>query len=384
MKHKIFKTFVPMLFPLLLVGCGNNQPEPEPEQPKNELTITCTKGPMTLNLIAHARAKTGKVIDYNINLRHSKDKINWENQTFQIQTSEEINKIIWSIELKKGESVYLAGNNPDGFSFINEETGAVTLSFSDTTLNSSANENDVEFKVSGSPLSLINATDFDIIELPPSSIATFQSLFLNSSVVDASELILSSQTLTTLCYANMFFECEKLINAPELPATTLTIGCYDGMFDNCTNLVNAPILPATTLAIGCYERMFDNCGSLTNAPTLPATTLAAGCYNHMFYRCTNLVNAPILPATTFNKQCEGCYSGMFEDCGKLANVEVSFGEGNNWPKIDSVGDFTYDWLVSAGWSVENPIFKWKGSSENLALERSGSTVPTNWKIEHID
>ena len=31
----------------------------------------------------------------------------------------------------------------------------------------------------------------------------------------------------------MFYECENLKKAPELPATTLTKGCYEGMFSGC-------------------------------------------------------------------------------------------------------------------------------------------------------
>ena len=34
----------------------------------------------------------------------------------------------------------------------------------------------------------------------------------------------------------MFYECENLKKAPELPATTLTKGCYEGMFSKCEKL----------------------------------------------------------------------------------------------------------------------------------------------------
>ena len=86
----------------------------------------------------------------------------------------------------------------------------------------------------------------------------------------------------------MFYDCSKLLNAPELNATTLAGSCYMGMFQSCLSLFNAPSLPATTLAEGCYRSMFSFCTTLKNAPALTATTLAERCYEHMFYMCEKL------------------------------------------------------------------------------------------------
>ena len=144
------------------------------------------------------------------------------------------------------------------------------LNFSDinpSPSNNSVAENDVEFKISGNLMSLINATDFDNMEIPSSSVATFLSLFYNSNLTDASELILPSQTLTVVCYGRMFQECIKLVNAPTLPATTLAESCYTDMFAGCVSLVSAPVLPATTFneqCEGCYENMFNFCEKLAN------------------------------------------------------------------------------------------------------------------------
>ena len=88
------------------------------------------------------------------------------------------------------------------------------------------------------------------------------------------------------CYYNMFYFCDSLTQAPDLPATTLANNCYSYMFYGCKSLTQAPELPATALANNCYWTMFNNCTALTKAPELPATILAKSCYYHMFYGCS--------------------------------------------------------------------------------------------------
>ena len=124
-------------------------------------------------------------------------------------------------------------------------------------------------------------------------------------------------TMTTYCYAFMFYQCTSLIQAPSLPATTLSKGCYDGMFDGCTSLTQAPSLPSTTLVSYCYNYMFSGCTNLTQAPDLPATTLTPYCYSNMFDGCTSLTKAPTLPATTL---AERCYFNMFRYCTNLTKA----------------------------------------------------------------
>ncbi len=170
----------------------------------------------------------------------------------------------------------------------------------------------------------------------------FYSLFKNTKVRKAENLILPATTLTSGCYRDMFRGCTSLTSAPELPATTLNNSCYTCMFYkcyslttapklpakklysdcyyqmfSCTALTTAPELPATELAKSCYNRMFSECTALTKAPELPATTLAEGCYGWMFSGCTSLTAAPTLPATTLT---ESCYQNMFENCTSLTSA----------------------------------------------------------------
>ena len=132
----------------------------------------------------------------------------------------------------------------------------------------------------------------------------FYRLFVSDTHLLSAPL-LTSTTLTTNCYSEMFNTCTSLTTIPELPATTLAIGCYTWMFRLCTSLTIASKLPATTLAVSCYYGMFYNCTSLTVAPELPATTLINGCYNYMFCGCTKLNYIKALfttkPSTTYNQ-----------------------------------------------------------------------------------
>jgi hypothetical protein len=124
----------------------------------------------------------------------------------------------------------------------------------------------------------------------------------------------STTTVSSYCYDQLFYWCNSLTKAPQLPATTLAVACYHDMFRDCTSLTTAPKLPATTLADYCYGYIFEWCTWLTTAPKLPATTLAQQCYRGMFKDCTWLRTIPTLPATTLAQQC---YLYMFYKCSKI-------------------------------------------------------------------
>ncbi len=145
----------------------------------------------------------------------------------------------------------------------------------------------------------------------------FYELFKESSIVDASKLLLPTTTLSKNCYYGMFNNSSNLINAPELKATALYEGCYAAMFSGCKSLAAAPTLAVQTLAKECYKEMFKGCTSLFTAPALPATTLAEGCYKDMFNGCTLITKAPELNAENL---ATSCYSNMFQDCTSLCEA----------------------------------------------------------------
>ena len=141
------------------------------------------------------------------------------------------------------------------------------------------------------------------------------AMFKGSNVVSAKNLIIEQGDWCDL----MFEDCEKLVEAPALPATVLRNNCYEGMFMGCTSLTTAPDLPATKLPAECYRSMFMNCTSLVNVPSvLPATELGERCCEKMFQYCTSLETAPELPAATLS---EKCYHSMFLGCSKLSYIK---------------------------------------------------------------
>ncbi|MBP5481416.1 MAG: leucine-rich repeat protein [Paludibacteraceae bacterium] len=233
---------------------------------------------------------------------------------------------------KKGDKVLLRGNNPNGVSYSNYN-------------NATSPDQYIHFDIidsiaaSGSVMSLIDSTGRkDTIpsqwcfyglfagcdkltqapELPATTLAghCYQNMFQGCSSLKQAP-VLPATSLTDYCYQNMFYGCSSLTQAPALPAIALALSCYSGMFYNCVGLTNAPELPATTLAISCYSSMFMGCTSLTQAPELPATTMVQNCYVSMFADCVNLSQAPELPATTLSNYC---YQRMFAGCTSLTQA----------------------------------------------------------------
>ena len=160
--------------------------------------------------------------------------------------------------LNKGEKMYLKGENNK---------------YASSTSKYSHFNSDAKFNISGNIMSLIYGDNFIGHTTLPSAYS-FVSIFSNSKVYDAYNLILPATTLTNSCYRSMFNGCTSLVTAPVLPATTLASSCYSSMFNGCTSLVTAPALPATTLTNYCYEFMFGDCKSLSYIKCL-ATDISA-------------------------------------------------------------------------------------------------------------
>lgn len=166
--------------------------------------------------------------DTSLDLKHSKDGVTWTQYDFN------------PIPLAAGETLYLKGNNENGFSYMNEETGEGRLcSFGHLTGGDSGTTG--LFICLGNIMSLLYGDDFEDKTTIPS----------------------------VGCFLRLFYNCRDLLTAPELPATTLTDYCYNYMFTNCNNMIpdadlenipefpiTSPKLPATTLCNYCYQSMF--------------------------------------------------------------------------------------------------------------------------------
>ena len=194
-----------------------------------------------------------------------------------------------------------------------------------------------------------------------------RGLFENCDIRHAKNLILPSPTMQPWGCAKMFYNCKKLLSAPELPATKTDDYCYYAMFSGCSSLTKAPTtLPdINTLQPGCYQGMFGGCSSLTKAPTLPAKYLADDCYLGMFSGCFSLTTAPELPSTTL---ADGCYDNMFKYCNKLNYIKCY--AKYNLKYLDS------DW--TEGVSPTGILV----CEEDVAPTLK-STVPDGWNIEYI-
>ena len=182
-------------------------------------------------------------------------------------------------------------------------------------------------------------------EYPSCVFDNFTRFFVQGSVAASGSVMSlidgegsSLEIPSAYCFFGLFWDCEGLVQAPELPATILKEHCYYHMFVN-SGIKEAPQLPATELEVGCYESMFDSCANLVKAPELPALTMKEDCYWGMFSACVNLAEAPALPSTTLAKECyasmfwstgiahapqlpamklaDRCYNSMFADCTSL-------------------------------------------------------------------
>lgn len=240
-----------------------------------------------------------------------------------------------TINVSVGDKVQFYGN------------GTSITSYDYTAINHPSST--AKVKAYGNIMSLVDEDNFPTATTLTSD-GAFNHLFNtsltdnNTSLTDASGLLLPATTLTQNCYQHLFNRCTALTAAPELPAPTMAERCYSYMFFNCTALTVAPELPSTNLAVACYDGMFMNCDHLLAAPELPATTLANECYSSMFAGCFGLTTATELPATDLAYQCyfmmfnstaltvapelpattlaEKCYYGMFQGCHNLTVAPV--------------------------------------------------------------
>ena len=224
------------------------------------------------------------------------------------------------------------------------------------------------FNAEGNIMSLLYGDDFqDKTSLEGMDEECFMSLFMETNIVSAKNLILPATTLTVDCYGSMFEGCVILVEAPQLPATTLAEYCYNGMFYGCTSLTTAPELLATTLAQSCYYYMFRDCTSLVEAPQLPATTLANKCYYLMFYGCTNLTTAPELPATILAEQC---YYSMFNGCSSLNKITMLATDINAYQCL-------VRWVEGV---ASNGTFVKNAAMTSLSSGRNG--IPEGWTVQN--
>jgi hypothetical protein len=221
----------------------------------------------------------------------------------------------------------------------------------------------------------------------------FYSLFKESKVHNAENLVLHATTLADSCCYYMFRDCTSLTSAPQLPATTLADYCYFNMFRGCTLLTSASKLPAMTLASSCYEGMFLDCTSLITAPELPATTLTNFCYSGMFNGCTSLTTVPTLSATTL---ASGCCRSMFSGCTLLTSVPVLHATMLTSScysyMFNGCTSLSYVKMLATDISAYNCLANWLSNvsasgtfvkAEGTEIPSGASGIPEGWTVEAV-
>jgi hypothetical protein len=211
-------------------------------------------------------------------------------------------------------------------------------------------------------------TDASDLLLPAMTLTTncYHGMFAYCTALTAAPATLPAETLASQCYFYMFSGCSSLTTAPKLNATTLADRCYWAMFAGCSSLTTAPALPAMTLTINCYSGMFSDCTALTAAPaTLPAETLAISCYDSMFAGCTSLTTAPVLPAPTLVQKC---YKYMFNGCTSLKAVTCLATD-------ISADDCTLEWLENVA-----PTGTFTKASSMTTWPSDISGIPSGWTV----
>ena len=171
-----------------------------------------------------------------------------------------------SPRFKEGAEIFIRGS----FSPVSATVGIGTFSTNG------------KFNISGNPQSLLNPANI-------ASSGAYASLFVGTSVVDASRMIINyvtsdgSTNYPSYFYYETFKDCEELIKTPEIPAVDLVYGyAFHGMFKGCTKLEKVPDLLSKSLS-GSYHymEMFKNCTSLKKAPRiiLPESLGTYGCFS---------------------------------------------------------------------------------------------------------
>ena len=158
----------------------------------------------------------------------------------------------------------------------------------------------------------------------------------------------SGDGFQTKAYGNIMslLDEEGFATKTDLPNTKFV---FYGLFKENSTLIDASelLLPATTLPEACYAQMFKSCTSLTTAPKLPATTLAADCYYSMFTGCTSLTSAYVKAA--YIEDSDECGS-MFNDCTATGAVlHTAPGSKASWENVMGTYKYWENWSVADDW-----------------------------------
>jgi hypothetical protein len=173
--------------------------------------------------------------EWSHNIEYSTDKENWTSVTV---TESQSTNIQW--DPSNGYKVYLRGINSTNLSGLHVQRN---------------NQSDY-IKASGNIHSLYYGEYYSKFL---NMIIDAGALFMNSKIVDASELNISNTTC-----GGMFGGCTSLVNAPILSDDVIKMYQYNGMFSGCTSLTSVVCLATQTdynvqnVLDDCFQDCFEN------------------------------------------------------------------------------------------------------------------------------
>ena len=144
----------------------------------------------------------------------------------------------------------------------------------------------------------------------------------------------------------------------ELTKSYTFTGLFSGN-SNYSSMENHPykdiMLPATTLTANCYKEMFFNCERLTRAPDLPATTainpnnnkVSDRCYFQMFYQCHSLNSVKcLLSSIPTDKYASYVTNRWVYNVSETGTITIKKGSRSNWDGASSNASG-----IPSGWTV---------------------------------
>ena len=238
---KLWLIMAPLMTLSLLTSCQSKKLPFKPGTIEEPLKFTClSDGEMNLNpTVKIVGKKDVTVCPYN--LEYSANGISWKKVEFRkIDTEiEDLHFFTSAIKIKKGRSVYLRGDNPEGTAkdFESFTTNDKDSQYLGILGNNAESVDHSKVSLSGNIMSIMYKKDFDKIT-EPTTTWSLQGLFMNNnSVIDASKLLLPATKLQPFCYCSLFQDCLILTKAPRLlDNITLVDNCYYTMFRRCKNL----------------------------------------------------------------------------------------------------------------------------------------------------
>ena len=202
---------------------------------------------------------------------------------------------------------------------------------------------------------------------------TFESMFQNSNVVDASTLLFPPSCNDYMC-RYMFKGSTSLVTPPaSLPFTSGNYHSCRDMFMRCTAMTSVPSMnvTATTTAISAFQSMFQECSSIVNADNIVISSrIYYDAMTTMFMGCSSLKKTPILKGSFSNN----CARQAFAGCSQLTDITYL---GTVTPNSSN----TTNWLPSGCTAT---FYMNQNATWDSNVSRDANGIPSGCTIVKID